>query len=68
MPSSVLCPITVPMMELLEVVSSTRGQRVDDRANFVQEEPRDLQCWTTTLPINVVDDGSIYLDILTPEF
>ena len=39
-----------------------------DHTNFAQEEPQDLQCLTMHLATCVVEDVSVYLDILTSEF
>ena len=44
-----------------------RGQEVDDRADLVQEEPPDLQCWTMILATCVVVDVSRCLETLTWE-
>ena len=41
---------------------------MDDRASFVQEVPRDLQCCPMILAICVVEDVSKNLDILIWEF
>ena len=66
-PKAALFSIQVPT-ELPRTVFPTRDQQIDVRINFVQEEPLDLQCLTMILAICVVEDVSIYLDILTLEF
>ena len=55
--------------DLLQTVFPTRVLQVGVRTIFVQEEPRDLQCWTTMiLAICVVEDVPIHLDIQTLAF
>ena len=62
-PNSVLFPIQVPI-ELPRIVSSIGAPQVGVRTNFVQKEPLDLQCRSMILVIYVVEDVSIYLDIV----
>ena len=66
-PNSVLLPIQVPLT-LPRTVFLTRDQKVGVRTHFVQEEPLDLQCWSMTLAMYVVEDVPKILGILTLEF
>ena len=66
-PNSLLFPVQVPK-ELPQTVLPTIIRQVGDHAEFVQEEPVDLQCLTKILATCVVEDVSTYLDILTLEF
>ena len=54
--------------KLSRTVFPTRGQHVGVRTDVVPEEPLGLQCKTMILATCVVEDVSIYLDILTLEF
>ena len=56
-----LFPIQVPTT-LLRSVFFTKGLRVGDRTDFVQEEQLDLQRLTMISAIHVVEDVSLYLD------
>ena len=66
-PNLILFPIHVPI-ELPRTVFPERGQQVDVRTDFVQEETLRLQCLTKILPTCVVEDISINLDTLTWDF
>ena len=57
-PNSALLPIQVPL-KLPQTFFPTRGLRVGDRTDFVQEVPLGLQCQTMIWAICVVEDVSI---------